>query len=164
VADLNKDNRPDLVVVNRLSRTVSIKVSDADLTLKSTVDLLVGRAPQAVAVADFNRDGRMDVAVTARRDDGVYLFYGKGDGTFTFARLVDARTSAQKTMRTLVRVPSGLLPAISTATGRWIWRVTQFCTDQLAILRGNGNGNLPDGDEHGGGKAPHLSLDGPSRG
>jgi hypothetical protein len=141
VADLNKDNRPDLVVVNRLSRTVSIKVSDADLTLKSTADLLVGRAPQAVAVADFNRDGRMDVAVTSETDDGVYLFYGKGDGTFTFARLVDARTSAQKTDATLVGA-FGIASGDFDRDGKVDLAVTQFCTDQLAILRGNGNGTF----------------------
>jgi FG-GAP-like repeat len=37
--------------------------------------------PEACTVADFNLDGKLDVACAAQIDDS-YFFYGKGDGTF----------------------------------------------------------------------------------
>ncbi|HEV8376687.1 MAG TPA: VCBS repeat-containing protein, partial [Candidatus Polarisedimenticolia bacterium] len=141
VADLTKDNRPDLVIVDRIARRVSIAVSDVDLTFKAVADLIVGRAPQAVALADFNRDTRLDLAVTSEFDDGVYLFYGKGDGTFSFARVVDAKTPAQKSDGTQVGV-YGIASGDFDRDGKLDLAVTQFCTDQLAILRGNGNGTF----------------------
>jgi hypothetical protein len=39
------------------------------------------QAPEACTVADFNLDGKLDVACATNVNDG-YYFYGKGDGTF----------------------------------------------------------------------------------
>ena len=50
VGDLNGDNRPDVVIVNRLGRGISIMLSDADRTFVAKPNLVVGRNPQAVAV------------------------------------------------------------------------------------------------------------------
>jgi hypothetical protein len=69
VADFNGDGRPDLVVVNGSSSgTVSVLLntaaagaSDPSFTAQQT--FAVGSLPDAVAVADFNGDGRPDVAV-----------------------------------------------------------------------------------------------------
>jgi FG-GAP-like repeat len=37
----------------------------------------------AVAVADVNGDGQPDVIATDLFDDGVLVWFGQGDGTFT---------------------------------------------------------------------------------
>ena len=41
-----------------------------------------GRQPSSVVTGDFNRDGKMDVAVTNRADNTVTVLIGNGDGTF----------------------------------------------------------------------------------
>ena len=52
------------------------------------VDYPAGTAPRGIVVADFNGDGKMDLAVgdyggpNTGDDGGVKLFLGKGDGTF----------------------------------------------------------------------------------
>ncbi len=45
-------------------------------------DYAVGSAPPAVMVADFNGDGKLDLAVTNISSNSVSILLGKGDGTF----------------------------------------------------------------------------------
>src|SRR5205823_3060431 len=54
---------------------------------QSAVDYPVGTAPQAVASADFNGDGKMDLAIAnngngSGDDGGISILLGNGDGTF----------------------------------------------------------------------------------
>src|SRR6516164_707333 len=42
----------------------------------------IGFWPNAVAVGDFNGDGRLDIAAT-RHDSAMFVFHNNGDGTFT---------------------------------------------------------------------------------
>ena len=139
--DLNGDGRPDAVIVDRLARAVSIRLSDPDLVLRATPNLILNRAPQAVAVADFTGDSRLDLAITTDTDDAIYLFSGKGDGTFTFLRTVDGRTSAQRNSSTAVTL-YGIASADFNRDGRMDLAVTQWKTDLLALFLGNGNGTF----------------------
>ena len=44
--------------------------------------LFAGKAPSAIKTADFNKDGKTDVAVCNQDDGTVTVFLGNGDGTF----------------------------------------------------------------------------------
>jgi hypothetical protein len=141
VADVNKDVRPDLLVVNRLGRQISVFLSDAALTLKAMPDVALARAPQAVAVADYNGDTRPDLAVTSEVEDAVLILSGGGNGNFTFARSVDVRTAAQKSAEEKVGA-FGVVAGDFNRDGRIDLAVTQYESDQVAILLGNGNGTF----------------------
>src|SRR5262245_12785691 len=80
-ADLNADNRPDAVVVNRIARTVTVLLSEALLTFDTQPSIVAARGAQSVAVADYNRDGRPDLAITGEVDDTISIYVGHGDGT-----------------------------------------------------------------------------------
>src|SRR5262245_51803558 len=41
-----------------------------------------GLDPSAVAVGDFNKDGKMDVAVISSQNDTISILFGKGNGKF----------------------------------------------------------------------------------
>jgi VCBS repeat protein/centrosomal CEP192-like protein len=84
VGDFNRDGYPDFVVVNNVDATVSVYMGKADGTFTALAPFSTGAAtaPTAVAVADFNGDGKPDLAVTLNGADKVAIFTGKGDGTF----------------------------------------------------------------------------------
>ncbi len=156
--DLNGDERPDAVIVDLLGRGLSVRLSDTDLVLRATANLLIGPSPQAVAVADYTGDNRLDLAATSETNDLIYLFSGKGDGTFTFLRSVDARSSAQKTASESVGA-YGIAAADFNRDGRMDLAVTQRKKDSLAILLGNGNGTFQSASTLAVGRNPtHLQV------
>jgi Bacterial Ig-like domain (group 3)/FG-GAP-like repeat/Abnormal spindle-like microcephaly-assoc'd, ASPM-SPD-2-Hydin len=61
-------------------------------TASSTVS--VGNTPQGLAVADFNGDGKPDMAVANHADGTVTILLGNGNGTFTTASTATASTGA----------------------------------------------------------------------
>jgi hypothetical protein len=65
VGDFNLDGRPDLVTANFNSHNVTILLGDGmgGFTHPSSSPVDVGDSPRSVAVGDFNRDGRSDLAV-----------------------------------------------------------------------------------------------------
>ena len=67
-ADLNGDSKPDLVVANDGSGTVTVllntTVTGASTTTFSSADFAVGTDPVGVAIGDFNGDRKPDVAVS----------------------------------------------------------------------------------------------------
>jgi len=101
--DFNNDGFPDLAVSNSGADTVSILMnrglldpgkflSAGNFTVRTdgatilpgdlnTVPLL---EPGALAVADFNNDGRLDLALTNLRGRNISVLLGNGDGTFGF--------------------------------------------------------------------------------
>jgi hypothetical protein len=90
VGDFNRDRKLDLAVVNFCGSdprcdspgSVSILLGNGDGTFQAHVDYPVGKGPLWAAVADFNRDGIPDLAVTNGSDNTVSILLGNGDGTF----------------------------------------------------------------------------------
>ncbi len=88
--DFTGDGRLDLAVVNYNTGTVSILLGNGDGTFRPPVDYSVGPAsaagfsqdPEAIAVGDFNGDGRLDLAVVNEGNSTVAILMGNGDGTF----------------------------------------------------------------------------------
>ncbi len=64
--DLNGDGRPDLVVANRADgpQTVGVFMNAGDGRFADVAMYASGSAPWSVAIADFDADGRADIAVT----------------------------------------------------------------------------------------------------
>jgi hypothetical protein len=83
IGQFNGDHYPDLVVSNthRGSRKVSVLLGNGDGTFGAFTGYQSGPLPFYVAVADFNGDGRNDLAV-ADGNDFISILLGKGDGTF----------------------------------------------------------------------------------
>jgi hypothetical protein len=69
-------------------------IASAVVNFKPEQDYPVGTNPAAVAVGDFNHDGKRDLAVinsgdpTTGDDGSVSILFGKGDGTFQAAKNV----------------------------------------------------------------------------
>ena len=81
--DLNGDGIPDLVVVaaNRPQSHVLLYLGKGDGTFVLSKSYSIGNGVQVLALADFNQDGKLDVAVSDYQHALVYVFLGNGDGT-----------------------------------------------------------------------------------
>ncbi|MDQ3920515.1 MAG: VCBS repeat-containing protein, partial [Acidobacteriota bacterium] len=77
--DLNADGNLDLVL--KSSKSVTVLLGNGDATFRAGGSFAVGDNPYGIAVADFNKDGKPDVAAT-NYNSGVSLLMGNGDGTF----------------------------------------------------------------------------------
>ncbi len=85
VGDLDMDGHVDLVVANSGSfdsapDDVSVLLGAGNGTFNTQTRYPAGDTPSSVVIADFNEDGRRDLA-TVNRDD-LSILLGMGDGTF----------------------------------------------------------------------------------
>lgn len=89
--DFNGDHILDLAVVNAPafnSNTISLLIGKGDGTFNPAQSLTVAGEPTAIQVADFNKDGKLDLAVatatvsSANGDGLISVLLGNGNGTF----------------------------------------------------------------------------------
>jgi hypothetical protein len=83
-ADFNGDGKPDLAVANQDNDTVTLLIGDGTgVTFQIlTPSPAVAGLPWGIIAADFDGDGKMDIATSGNFDDKVSVLIGIGDGTF----------------------------------------------------------------------------------
>ena len=136
MGDLNHDKIPDLVVADTGDTGcgehghIAVLLGKGDGTFQKAVTYKAGIEPYSLALADFNGDGNLDVAVATLR--GVEVLLGKGDGTFSAAKLY----------------PTGLDP-ISVVAADFngdgitdLAAVVNSYQPYVAVLLGNGDGTF----------------------
>ncbi len=62
--------------------TVSILLGNGDGSFQPHLDYAIGKNPSALATADFNGDGKLDLAIVNSQDGTISVLLGHGDGTF----------------------------------------------------------------------------------
>lgn len=89
VADLNADRHPDIITADVQTAGagggVSVLMGNGNGTYRPARIYDAGRSTLSVVVADFNGDGRPDLA-TGRGSDAVAVLLGNGNGTFQRSR------------------------------------------------------------------------------
>jgi hypothetical protein len=79
----DQDDNIDLVVAKELSpNKIGVFLGNGDGTFDAEVEYEMGNSPQAVVLADFNNDEKLDVATADLFGDTVSVRLGVGDGTF----------------------------------------------------------------------------------
>src|SRR5687768_2797364 len=85
LADLNRDNRPDMVLANSGSNNITVRLGNGSGGFGTATLFTVGTAPVYVAAGDFNADGNRDLAVANRDSTNVSVLIGDGTGGFASA-------------------------------------------------------------------------------
>lgn len=133
LSDLDGDGTLDLAVSADESTDVGVLLNQGDGTFGARVDYPVGdKFARAVAAADFDGDGKTDLA-TLHYQGAVSILFNKGGGAFKpkVSYPVGASTS-----------PGAFVAADFNGDGRPDLAVAALGTDTLSILMNKGNGTF----------------------
>jgi Flp pilus assembly secretin CpaC len=131
---------PSLAVTNMGDNTVTILlgngtngIQDGTFTPVTSQTLTTGTSPAGIAVADFNNDGKTDLAVTYATDssnNSVAIHLGNGDGTFGTAKNFPAGSG-----------PVGIVAGAFAGTNSSLV-VADETGNNADVLIGNGDGTF----------------------
>ncbi len=138
--DVNRDGKPDLVLTSHdvtvngavgAAQAIVVMLGNGDGTFAAPVGYGTAAGPYAPVIADFNGDGKPDVAVSDWSTDLVYVFLGNGDGTF------------QSSINYAVGItPEGMAVADFNGDGNMGVATANSISNDASILLGNGDGTF----------------------
>lgn len=138
VGDFNGDGRLDVVAasggttVNPDSGlTVSLGNGDGTFTVGNGSPIPLGKDLYAIVAADFNGDGKLDLAVTDYGSNTVMILLGNGDGTF----------GAPSTI-TVGNQPYSIVTGDFNNDGKIDLAVANESDGTVTLLLGNGDGTF----------------------
>jgi hypothetical protein len=130
--DLNSDGLTDLTLLNT-NHTVSTLLGHGDGTFRVAATLPTGASPSHSALADFDGDGKLDVATSDAAGDSISVLLGNGDGTFGLASILPAADYA-----------FGITAGYFNEDAHIDLATSNFFGDSVAVFVGHGNGNFED--------------------
>lgn len=100
--DFNSDGREDLMVLNfGTTSTGALYLSSGDGTYQAPIALPQAVFSNAVAVGDFNQDGKLDFAASGPTGSQLSIYLGNGDGTFQPRKIVADSTASGENIQGL---------------------------------------------------------------
>jgi len=154
LADLNGDGRLDLVVANDESGDVTVLLGDGkgDFVAASGSPFPAGKSPNDIAIADFDGDGKPDLAFPNHDTSHVTVLLGDGRGGF--------RPAAGSPVTVQSRPhPHGIAAADFDGDGHADFAVESWANDQIEVVFGTGGGRFrTPGRLFGVGKMPYQKL------
>lgn len=137
VADFNLDGKLDVAVsdfgAEGGQQGVEILLGNGDGTFKPATRYYAGDQPTQLAVADFNKDGKPDIAVTNRTQETVTVLLGNGDGSFQSPKKYPVG-----------RTPIFVAVGDFNLDGKTDMVVANNGDNSLSVLLGNGDGTFQD--------------------
>jgi hypothetical protein len=137
VGDFNGDGFLDIVVANYTANTVSVLLGNGNGTFQEHQDFSTGAGtqnPAWLAVGDFNRDGKLDLAVANEAGNTISILLGNGNGTFTL-----------KSSPVVASGPVSVAVGDLNGDGILDLVVASFTGDSVSVLLGNGDGTFKAG-------------------
>jgi FG-GAP-like repeat len=131
--DFNLDGNPDIAVANFSSQTISMLLGDGGggFSEAPSSPFVVGSNPRSLAVADFNIDGKLDLAVAKSLAAKVAIMLGDGSGDLGAPSDFNAGIA-----------PSFLVSADFNLDGNPDLATTNLGAATVTVLLGDGSGGL----------------------
>ena len=143
-ADVNKDGNTDLVIAQSTPAQIVVLLGNGDGTFKPPLIFSLANAPFAIAMGDFNNDGKVDLAVrecpSSNTDCDIAVYKGAGTGAFTLDVVLPAPGSSSPTHSLVVtdfNRDGKLDIATASLTGS-----SSAPTAQFSVFFGNGDGTF----------------------
>jgi hypothetical protein len=133
VADLNQDNRLDIIVGNYLSGSVGVLLGYGNGSFGAQTIFSTSFNPYSVAVGDFNNDSHLDIVVANTGSSNVGLLLGYGNGSFAAQTTFSTGSGSN---------PMCVVVADFNQDNRLDIAVANHLNDNVGILLGNGNGTF----------------------
>ncbi|OGP75793.1 MAG: hypothetical protein A2W09_00650 [Deltaproteobacteria bacterium RBG_16_50_11] len=105
--------------------------AQADLSFQPAVNYSAGSYPFAIGIGDFNRDGKLDLAVANYSSNDVSILLGNGEGSFTLTGSYGAGT-----------YPNRVTVGDFNGDGRLDLAVAHESGNYISVLLGNGDGTF----------------------
>ncbi len=131
LVDVNGDGKPDLVVANFNSSSVSVMLGNGNGTFQAQQTFATGLNPVSVATGDVDSDGRVDLVVANKGSSTVSVLLGNGNGIFR----------PQQTLATGAN-PYSVTSADVNGDGYSDVIVANYGGSTVSVLLGNGNGTF----------------------
>ncbi len=140
VGDFNTDGKLDAIVASSGTTanpsqgsavTVSLGNGDGTFTLASGSPIPLGKDLSAIVTADFNGDGKLDLAVTDSDANAVLILLGNGNGTFGLPATIAVGNQ-----------PDAILAADFNNDGKLDLAVANYADGTITLLFGNGDGTF----------------------
>ncbi len=136
VLDADRSSRPDVVAVrpgdNGVAVLLNIMVDRCERTLAASMQLAVSLQPSGVALADLDKDGRLDMVAAAAGSNSLQVARGRGNGTFTAFTSVPLGAGATS--------PQGVAAGDFNNDGRVDLVSANQGTNNVSLLLDNGAG------------------------
>jgi hypothetical protein len=137
-ADFNADSNLDLAIVDQSFVRVALGYGKGAFNSAGNLYTQTQLFPSGVAIGDFNRDGKLDAAVTSGGSpnnpySGVAMWLGSGDGTFT---------QANGSPISLGLSVSAIVAGDFNGDGKLDLALTDYSENLVLVLRGNGDGTF----------------------
>ena len=135
VGDFNGDGNHDLAVANAGSNNVSILLGNGAGSFGAATNFGVGASgggPVAIAVGDFDGDGKQDLGVANFDSHNVSILIGNGAGSFSPATTFGVAGSA----------PQSIAVGDFNGDGLQDLVVANYFSDNVSIMLGNGSGDF----------------------
>lgn len=133
--DFNGDGKPDLVASSIVNKTISVfkNTSTAgNMAFAAKVDFGTNDNPYSIAIADFNKDGKPDIAVANYLGNSISVFKNTSSGgNISFAAKTDFTTALG---------PSRLITADLDGDGNFDLATANSLSNSISVLRNTSSG------------------------
>ncbi len=137
LADLNGDGRPDLVVANIESGDATVLLGDGKggFVAAPGSPFPAGKSPNDIAIADFDGDGKLDLAFPNHETSHVTILLGDGRGRFKPASASPVAVRSKPH-------PHGIAAADFDGDSHVDFAVESWASDQVEVVFGTGGGRF----------------------
>jgi hypothetical protein len=137
LTDVNHDGKPDIVVANTASESMTILLGDGRGHFQPAPGspFPVGHLPNDIAIGDFNGDGNPDLLVPNTQTPNLTILLGDGKGGFQPAPHSPFATESRPH-------PHGAAVAEFNGDGKLDVVIDSWGQNQINLLLGDGHGNL----------------------